>query len=739
MEIKEDGNCFHEVKITDQDGLLRTIKVPVVQQLALNGLKHLPDRYINVPPDHPVVSYSVPDPSQTFPAIDVAQLTIGPRSECLGRAQELVKLARVAKEWGLFLIINHGIEDSVLRGVEDVVRGFFGLSFEEKKLSVGTYMNVDNMGYGHNFVRSENQRLTWIDRLAMKAAPREASEGLHVWPQNPANFRQVMEEYVEGARKVCNHLLEALAESLSLEKHVFLRNLDSKSSEINVRVNYYPQCPRPDLSLGITPHSDGSALTFLMQFGATGGLQVLKDAKWVTVPWPENMLLVGVGDLLEIMSNGRLKSAWHRVATKADGERLSVALFFNPPSEAEIEPVKDEGPSNESYKKVIVGDYEYKLMEIKEDGNCFHEVKITDQDGLLRTVKVPVVQQLALNGLKHLPDRFINVPPDHPVVSSSVLDPSQTFPAIDVAQLRIGPESEGPGRAQELVKLARVAKEWGLFLIINHGIEDSVLCGVEDVVRGFFGLSFEEKKLSVGTYMDVDNMGYGQNFVRSENQRLTWIDRLAMKAAPREASEGLHVWPQNPANFRQVMEEYVERARKVCNLLLEALAESLSLEKHVFLRNLDSKSSEINVRVNYYPQCPRPDLSLGITPHSDGSALTFLMQFGATGGLQVLKDAKWVTVPWPENMLLVGVGDLLEIMSNGRLKSAWHRVATKADGERLSVTLFYNPPSVAEIEPVKDEGPSNESYKKVIVGDYMRNYYKISPTIDKQAINFAKI
>ena len=39
-------------------------------------------------------------------------------------------------------------------GVEDVARGFFGLSFGEKKERVGTYMNVDNMGYGRNFVKS---------------------------------------------------------------------------------------------------------------------------------------------------------------------------------------------------------------------------------------------------------------------------------------------------------------------------------------------------------------------------------------------------------------------------------------------------------------------------------------------------------------------------------------------------------------------------------------------------------
>ncbi|KAI8025771.1 Codeine O-demethylase [Camellia lanceoleosa] len=280
----------------------------------------------------------------------------------------------------------------------------------------------------------------------------------------------------------------------------------------------------------------------------------------------------------------------------------------------------------------------------------------------------------------------------------------------------------------------------GMFLIVNHGIECCVLEDVKDVVKGFFGLSFEEKRESVGTYMDVDNMGYGRNFVKSEDQPLDWIDRLTMKAAPKDATEGLLVWPQKPPNFRQVMEKYVEEARKVCNDLLVALAEALSLENHAFLQNIDHKKSEINVRVNYYPPCPRPDLALGLTPHTDGSALTFLMQFGSTSGLQVLRDRKWVSVPWAADVLLVSVGDLLEIMSGGRLKSPWHRVVTQMDVERFSISLFYNPPAQAEIEPVVDGyGSSNKGYKKVVVGEYLKNYYKISPTIDKQAIKFAKI
>ncbi|KAF7127903.1 hypothetical protein RHSIM_Rhsim11G0151700 [Rhododendron simsii] len=283
-----------------------------------------------------------------------------------------------------------------------------------------------------------------------------------------------------------------------------------------------------------------------------------------------------------------------------------------------------------------------------------------------------------------------------------------------MAQLGNGLDSEGLGRTQELVKLASVAKEWGLFLVINHGIEDSVLHGVEDVVRGFFRLSFEDKKSSVGTYMDVDNLGYGQNFVRSEEEPLGWIDRLAMKAAPSEASEGLLVWPRNPANFRQVMEQFAEEARKVCNHLLEALADSLSLEKQA-------------------------RFGLGPTSTLGCKCTNFTNAVWCHRRASSPQRREMVHGAMARNTLLVSVGDLMEIMSNGRVKSSWHRVATLADVERFSVALFYNPPSEVEIEPVEGEGPRDESYKKVVVGEYVRNSYKYSLAIDKQPMmNFAK-
>ncbi|KAL5857687.1 hypothetical protein ACOSQ3_005145 [Xanthoceras sorbifolium] len=378
---------------------------------------------------------------------------------------------------------------------------------------------------------------------------------------------------------------------------------------------------------------------------------------------------------------------------------------------------------------------------MKQNRDSFHEASFIDQNGHPRISRVPVVQELARQGLNHLPERFIIPNHKDPIEPSSIVQRhvSTTLPLISVAKLRPGSEQEG--RVQELAKLSNCVREWGLFLITEHGIGSAVLHAVKDVVKGFFGLSFEEKKQSVRSYASIDNMGYGRNFVKSEYQPLDWIDRLTMKAAPKGGDKGLNVWPQTPPNFRQVIEKYVNEARNVLDELLKALAEALTLETHVFLNYFDANNSEINVRVNYYPPCPRPDLALGLTPHTDASALTLLMQFEITGGLQILKDRKWLTVPWTDDALLVNVGDLLEIMSNGRLKSPWHRVVTQLDVERFYVALFYNPPPWTEIEPEPEPVPvdGDGGFKKVVVSDYLQHFYEISPTKEKQAIMYAKV
>ncbi|KAI5314866.1 hypothetical protein L3X38_044042 [Prunus dulcis] len=218
---------------------------------------------------------------------------------------------------------------------------------------------------------------------------------------------------------------------------------------------------------------------------------------------------------------------------------------------------------------------------MERSDNFLHEASYLDQEGQFRTSRVPVIQEIARRGIKHLPKRFIMVYPqyDH----DPVIDVSEFLPSISMANLRARFKPED--RAQELAKLASGARAWGMFVIKDHGVPWSVL---------------------------QDNMGYGRNFVKSEDQPLDWIDRVTMKAAPAGATQGLHVWPQRPANFRHAIEQYVAEARAILNDLLDALAEALLLERHAFLQNFDPNESEINVRVNYYPPKGQEGSPLGM-------------------------------------------------------------------------------------------------------------------------------
>ncbi|XP_028767733.1 codeine O-demethylase-like [Neltuma alba] len=372
---------------------------------------------------------------------------------------------------------------------------------------------------------------------------------------------------------------------------------------------------------------------------------------------------------------------------------------------------------------------------MERDNLGYHESRFLDKEGKVGNLKIPVVQELARRGLTHLPDHFKRF--HHPSLTPTAF---QHVPTINLALLKHG--SEPKARAQELAKLAQAAKHLGLFLILDHGIAKETVEGAREAVRGFFELSYEEKKASVGSYgNDVDNMGYGRNFtVKSEDQVWDWVDRLSLRAFPPIAPhENIHVWPLKPSNFREAVEAYVGEARRVMDSILVNLAEAFSLgNDDVFLKYFHPKDSEIKLRVNYYPPCPSPDQTLGLNPHSDPSALTLLSQFGSSHGLQVFnrEDRTWLTASWPQDQLLVVVGDLLEIMSNGKFQSTWHRVVPLRDVARGSIALFYNPPPKTLIEPVAAD---DDAYRKVVVDDYVKHYYKVSPTVDKMAINFAKL
>ena len=93
--------------------------------------------------------------------------------------------------------------------------------------------------------------------------------------------------------------MELLGISLGLDQAYFRDFFEGNDSIL--RLNHYPPCQKPDLTLGTGPHSDPTALTILHQ-DQVGGLQVFADEKWHSVtPIPE-AFVVNIGDTFMVRS-----------------------------------------------------------------------------------------------------------------------------------------------------------------------------------------------------------------------------------------------------------------------------------------------------------------------------------------------------------------------------------------------------------------------------------------------------
>ncbi|KAM7257472.1 hypothetical protein ACFE04_013213 [Oxalis oulophora] len=148
--------------------------------------------------------------------------------------------------------------------------------------------------------------------------------------------RNTLESYLMEMQKLSTKLLGVIAKNLKIELKEMLDLFDNGMQ--SVRITNYPPNPQPDLVMGFRPHTDGSCITILNQVNGVNGLQILKDGIWLPVNFLHGALIINVGDILEIVSNGVYHSIEHRVAVNSEKERISVGFFVNPKLEAEVGP-----------------------------------------------------------------------------------------------------------------------------------------------------------------------------------------------------------------------------------------------------------------------------------------------------------------------------------------------------------------------------------------------------------------
>ncbi|CAL4923119.1 unnamed protein product [Urochloa decumbens] len=349
-------------KITDATAALFT-----------DSVDRIPERFIRT--DEVQAAGAVVGEDETFelPVVDMASL-LDPKLS----ASETAKLGSACREWGFFQLTNHGVDEEAMQQIKDSVVEFFRSPLEAKN-AVAVRGDAGIQGFGHQFSPASSDKLDWAECLLLFTQPVQ-DRNMDLWPAtSPPTFRHALERYSVEIGDLTRRLLGFMAADLGVSPAALLGAFfvgDGAAKGQSVSMHHYPACGRRhrDKVVGIPPHTDTLGLTLLLQADDTPGLQVRRAGRWFPVRPLPGALVVNVGDVMEVLSNGAYGSALHRVVPHAERGRTTVAMFHDAYVDGVVAPLPEllrGGEATARYRAVGKVEYDAGSAETLAAGGRF--------------------------------------------------------------------------------------------------------------------------------------------------------------------------------------------------------------------------------------------------------------------------------------------------------------------------------------------------------------------------------
>ncbi|KAK7270808.1 hypothetical protein RJT34_26247 [Clitoria ternatea] len=292
---------------------------------------HLPRQFIWPDEEKPCMNV----PELLVPLIDLGGFLSGDPIATM-KAARLV--GEACQKHGFFLVVNHGIDPKLISHAHSYMDDFFEIPLSQKQRA--QRKTGEHCGYASSFTGRFSSKLPWKETLSFQYSAEEKSSTIvkdylcNTLGQEFEQFGKVYQDYCDSMSTLSLGIMELLGMSLGVGK-VFREFFEENSSIM--RLNYYPPCQKPDLTLGTGPHCDPTSLTILHQ-DQVGGLQVFVDNEWHSISPNFNAFVVNIGDTFMALSNGRYKSCLHRAVVNSKTTRKSLAFFLCPNSDKVISP-----------------------------------------------------------------------------------------------------------------------------------------------------------------------------------------------------------------------------------------------------------------------------------------------------------------------------------------------------------------------------------------------------------------
>jgi isopenicillin N synthase-like dioxygenase len=282
----------------------------------------------------------------SIPSLDLADFTSG---NSILKDKFVQDLGKAFNNIGFVAIKNHGLTDANTEKLYQIVQDFFKAPDDLKK-QYAIEGIAGQRGYiGKGKETAKGFKVADLKEFYHIGQPK-VDDGDSIWKEYPDNVFPkefpAFEEYTLHTYKTLENtgksLLQAIALYLDLPEYYFEDKVQNGNSILRA-IHYFPIVNPDDLPEGAVraaAHGDINLITLLMGASAEG-LEVLRtDGKWIAITSLPDYVVVNVGDMLDRLTNHKLKSTIHRVVNppkeKLGTSRFSIPFFMHPRAEMDL-------------------------------------------------------------------------------------------------------------------------------------------------------------------------------------------------------------------------------------------------------------------------------------------------------------------------------------------------------------------------------------------------------------------
>jgi isopenicillin N synthase-like dioxygenase len=303
-------------------------------------------------------------------------------------------------------------------------------------------------------------------------------------------------------------------------------------------------------------------------------------------------------------------------------------------------------------------------------------------------------------------------------------------PSLDLATFYKGDEA---AKKKFVNDLGQAYNNIGFVAIKNHFLTDDIQDKLYRAIKKFFALPDEVKK----KYERADlagqrgYIGKGKEHAKGRNvgdlKEFYHVGQELSEDDLKKEQYPANVWPGEVPEMQQASIEAYKALEKTGVLMLKAIALYLGLPENYFDAKVRNGNSILRA-IHYYP-IENPDAvppdAVRAAEHGDINLITLLMGASADG-LQVLRrDGKWIPITALPEQLVVNVGDMLERLTNKKLKSTIHRVVNPPrhlmNTPRYSIPFFMHPRSEMSLASLSNcvDAQNPKMWDDITAGEFL--------------------